>query len=992
MPGIQDTAYPRFKKNINKRELEAIYTPTADEVKFTKKKTKGKTANLCFLVMLKTFQRLGYFVLIKDVPPKIIKHIVKKIHISEVPDLTYYDRSKTRFRHMPIIRGYLNIVPYNDESVAIIEKTVHETAHAKEDLADIINVVIEELVRYRHELPAFSTLRRIAFNGRAKVNNSLYRKITKSLSLHDKKVLDKLFDVEKGQTVSPWHHVKAEAKSVTVNNLKGRIDYVKWLAQYSSGVETLLYLPDVKIKQFAAEAKSKNANQMDDLKAFKKYALAICLVAVQNSIAIDDLGEMLIKLVNKTHTSGRAALNNKVEENQERTDILIDKLHQILSARKDIDDSTDRDVAIGSIIGDQGEQLLKNCEDHALYAGKNYFPFLWNFHATKRVALFNILDSITLVSPTQDNSLIHAIEFIKTIRKNRKVVMDAGSYSFPDIKLMSERWKKAVFVKNDQVGNPVQFHRQYYELCVFYYLVHALKSGDICIQGGDNFSDYRLQLYSWDEYYQLIPEYGRQVKLPVERSAFIHHTKSWFEEVAYQVDQSFPDNEYIRIENGKPIMKKVTNTTKIKGLRRLKTIIEDRMEPVTILDILNYTRQWVNWDKSFGPISGFDSKLEDPSKHYVVTAFCYGSNLGPTQTARSIKNFSRFQIARVNQRHVTEEKLNDAIVKIINTYNQFDLPKVWGSGKSASVDGTMWDLYEENLLSEYHIRYGGYGGIGYYHISDQYIALFSHFIPCGVHEAIYILDGLLQNESDIQPDTIHGDTHAQSETVFGLAYLLGIKLMPRIRNWKHLKFYKPSKETTYKHIDELFSDTINWKLIEEYLPDMLRVALSIKGGRISASSILRKLGSYSKKNKLYQAFRELGRVARTRFLLEYLNDKELREIIHAATCKSETFNYFAQWLMFGDEGIIKENNRDEQRKIIKYNHLLANCVSLYNVASLTKIINELTEEGYPIHQKMLESFSPYMTGHINRYGDYRPDFDQEAPELVCNIQTPEYVN
>lgn len=86
---------------------------------------------------------------------------------------------------------------------------------------------------------------------------------------------------------------------------------------------------------------------------------------------------------------------------------------------------------------------------------------------------------------------------------------------------------------------------------------------------------------------------------------------------------------------------------------------------------------------------------------------------------------------------------------MINGYNRFRLPELWGSGRSASADGTKWDLYEQNLLSEYHIRYGSYGGVGYYVISDQYIALFSHFISCGVREAVFILDGLLQNRSDI---------------------------------------------------------------------------------------------------------------------------------------------------------------------------------------------------------------------------------------------------
>lgn len=90
------------------------------------------------------------------------------------------------------------------------------------------------------------------------------------------------------------------------------------------------------------------------------------------------------------------------------------------------------------------------------------------------------------------------------------------------------------------------------------------------------------------------------------------------------------------------------------------------------------------------------------------------------------------------------------------------MPKYWGSGKRASADGTKWSLYEQNLLSEYHVRYGGYGRIGYYHVSDIYIALFSHFIPSGVHEAVYILDGLILNGANVKPDTIHGDAQAQS--------------------------------------------------------------------------------------------------------------------------------------------------------------------------------------------------------------------------------------
>jgi TnpA family transposase len=329
--------------------------------------------------------------------------------------------------------------------------------------------------------------------------------------------------------------------------------------------------------------------------------------------------------------------------------------------------------------------------------------------------------------------------------------------------------------------------------------------------------------------------------------------------------------------------------------------------------------------------------------------------------------------------------LDEAITEIINAYNLFSLPKHWGSGKHASADGTKWNLYEQNLLSEYHIRYGGYGGIGYYHVSDTYVALFSHFIPCGVWEAVYILDGLLNNQSDIQPDTLHADTQGQSTAVFGLAHLLGINLMPRIRNWKDLKLFRPGKEVRYAHIDELFAEEVDWPLIQTHLPDLLRVVLSIKAGRITAATLLRKLGTYSRKNKLYQAMRELGRVVRTAFLLQFLADPALRRTIQAATNKSEAFNKFIQWVFFGGEGMIAENNRDEQRKLIKYNHLVANCLIFHNVYSMTRVLHQSAQEGYQFEAEALAHLSPYLTEHINRFGSYTLNLDRRMPLPEYNL-------
>jgi len=109
-------------------------------------------------------------------------------------------------------------------------------------------------------------------------------------------------------------------------------------------------------------------------------------------------------------------------------------------------------------------------------------------------------------------------------------------------------------------------------------------------------------------------------------------------------------------------------------------------------------------------------------------------------------------------------------------------------------------------------------------------------------------------------------------------------------------------------------------------------------------------------------------VLRTIFLLQYLNDEELRSTIQAATNKSESFNRFAKWLAFGGEGVIPSNNRDEQRKFIKYNHLVANCLIFYNVFEMSRILNQLMQEGYSFSDEAISALSPYLTEHVNRLG------------------------
>lgn len=170
---------------------------------------------------------------------------------------------------------------------------------------------------------------------------------------------------------------------------------------------------------------------------------------------------------------------------------------------------------------------------------------------------------------------------------------------------------------------------------------------------------------------------------------------------------------------------------------------------------------------------------------------------------------------------------------------------------------------------------------------------------------------------------------------------------------------------------------------------MLRVVISIQTGKVKSSTILRRLCSKSRKNKLYYAFRELGRVIRTEFLLNYIHDPKLRRTIQAATCKSEEFNEYIGWIRFGGGGVIADNLRFSQRKIIKFNHLLANMLIFHTVVHQTKVVNKLRQEGMEIPDEVLSGFSPYWRDHLNRFGKFTLDMGRDTGNIDYDLVSME---
>ena len=985
MTTLHETAYPRLKSDPTAKELQEIYTPTEAELQCVRAITTGPATRLALLLHLKLFQRLGYFITLGDVPERIVQHVAHAVGMRRVPAdrLASYDASGAKRGHLAQLRAFLKVRPLDASGRDWLGTVAETAAQTKHIVPDIVNVMLEELVHHRFELPAFSTLERLAIAAREQVHDAHYRQIADALTPAMRTLIDDLLLTPPGSHHSGWHALKREPKRPTNKEVRRYLQHIQRLRTLAEQLAPIdVSVP--KLKQFRAMARALDASELAELVPVKRYALAAIFIRSQYRKTLDDAADLFIRLIQNLENTAQQKLIAYQLEHSKRADALIGQLREILEAYQVEGTDTQRVDAIEEVLVADIGRLMAECDEHMAYAGRNYLPFLLAPYGTLRPLLFNCLEIMGLRAASQDPSMERMIDAVLVLRSQRREAIDAASLGVEvttDLTWLSAAWRKHVMPKTLAVASPGWIHRKYFELAVLAQIKDELKSGDLYIPHGERYDDYREQLVDEATFAQELDAYGEVSGIATDAADFVQGLRTELTTLADAVDARFSENLHASMVDGRLVLKRLQGAQVTQAISAVDSAITDRLPPTSIVDVLVDTTRWLNLHVHFRPIAGTDARVDDLMRRVITTLFCYGCNLGPTQTARSVKGFSRRQISWLNLKYVTDETLDKAIVDVINLYNKFELPGYWGSGKSASADGTKWSVYEQNLLSEYHIRYGGYGGIGYYHVSDKYIALFSHFIPCGVHEAVYILDGLMANRSDIQPDTVHGDTQAQSFPVFGLAHLLGINLMPRIRNIKDLVFSRPEPGRTYENIQALFGDAIDWKLIETHLHGMLRVAISIKLGKITASTILRRLGTYSRKNKLYWAFRELGKAVRTLFLLRYIDDVEVRKTIHAATNKSEEFNGFVKWAFFGGEGIIAENVQHEQRKIVRYNQLVANLVILHNVEQMTRVLAELREDGANISPEVLAGLSPYRTSHINRFGDYTLDLKREVAPI-----------
>ncbi|MEM1395475.1 MAG: DUF4158 domain-containing protein, partial [Cyanobacteria bacterium P01_H01_bin.150] len=276
MTSINRTAYPKFKQFPDAKELAELYTPTPEEIKFVKSKTKSHNGFLSFMVMLKSFQRLGYFPHPELIPIAVIKHLRSCLKLQDW--IKTIPSERQRYTYQNAIRLYLGVKQYDKAAQKIIAILVAKQAEVLDHPADLINVAIEELVKERYELPAFSTLDRLIGHIRTMVNNRLFQRVSSVLGITEILYLDQLLLRDIEESLYTLNLLKSPPKSATLGGMKQLLAKFDALMTFGNAKQLLSTIAPTKVRYFAAQARALDISEFRDINIPKRRTLLICLL------------------------------------------------------------------------------------------------------------------------------------------------------------------------------------------------------------------------------------------------------------------------------------------------------------------------------------------------------------------------------------------------------------------------------------------------------------------------------------------------------------------------------------------------------------------------------------------------------------------------------------------------------------------------------------------------------------------------------------------
>ncbi|MBV8556346.1 MAG: transposase, partial [Planctomycetaceae bacterium] len=405
----------------------------------------------------------------------------------------------------------------------------------------------------------------------------------------------------------------------------------------------------------------------------------------------------------------------------------------------------------------------------------------------------------------------------------------------------------------------------------------------------------------------------------------------------------------------------------------LKAWLAKHMRVIRLPELLIEVDNELDVTKHFLPLASQEKRTAEEICATIATIMAHGCNIGPYTMARLTENVPYKQIKRITDWQLTEENQRAALAELVRAISRLGTASVWGEGRTSSSDGQRYLFPRRVLQRTFSHKMSDFALEFYSFVADNYAPYYSTPIECTDRDAPYVLDGLLYNESDLALEEHYTDTHGYTEINFAAFAMLGGRFCPRIKGLQDQRIYRITRDRDYGTLASLVKPgdrAIHLDWIREQWDRMGQFYASLESGHTTASVALKRLASYSKKNHFYRANRELGRVFKTAFILDYMSQPPLRRRVRRGLLKGEQLHTLARDVCFGKRGRISARDLQEQMNTCSCLTLILACIIYWQAREIERVVSECCPEAEGIDISLLDHVSPIEWDNVLLYGQY----------------------
>ncbi len=690
----------------------------------------------------------------------------------------------------------------------------------------------------------------------------------------------------------------------------------------------------------------------------------------------DAVADLLIETVHYIGAHAEQRVERELLDDLKRVGGKQTLLFEIAGASVAKPDGTIRDVIFPVV----GEQTLKDLLREQKASGPTYQTTLRttirnSYRGHYRQAILQMLDALEFRSNNEvHRPVIRAIELVRRFAGTRLHTYPADE-DIPLDGIVRPLWRSAVIDTDPQGRQRVS--RVTYEICALEALREQLRCKEIWIVGANRYRNPDEDLPSnFDA--QRAAHY-QALNLPLDADTFITGLQQEMRAALTSFDTGLPRNPFVRISKkagGWITLTPLKARPDPDNIEALKAEIGETWPMTSLLDIVKETDLRLRFTDKLKSATAYEALARDVLRPRLLLCLNgLGTNAG-LKRMNAVQHGATYKdLLYTRHRYITVDQLREAIAVVTNATLRVRNPDIWGEGTNACAsDSKHFGAWDQNLTTQWHVRYGGRGIMIYWHVEKKSLCIHSQLKAPSSSEVASMIEGVIRHCTEMEVDRQYVDTHGQSVVAFAFSRMLGFQLLPRLKAIHKQRLYRPDvgMPEAYPNLQLVLTRPIDWELIRRQYDEMVKYATALRLGTADAESILRRFTRNNVQHPTYKALAELGKAVKTIFLCRDLHDEPLRREINDGLNVIEHWNGANDFVFFARRGELSSNRREDHELSMLSLHLLQNCIVYVNTLMVQQILDRPYWRGR-LTARDMHALTPLFWGHINPYGRFELD-------------------